>query len=46
MKKYIKPSVELNEVIVENILALSVTDETSTDNKMYVARRLRWDVDW
>ena len=48
MKKYIKPSVEVNEVIVENMLALSVTGNSSTDNKMYSNGRRRngWDVDW
>ena len=48
MKKYIKPSVEVNEVIVENMLALSLNDKQSkTGNKMYSnGRRNGWDVDW
>lgn len=47
MKKYIKPALEINEVVVENMLALSANEKTSTDNKMYAPRRRSsWEADW
>ena len=49
MKKYMKPVIEISQVDMESLLmTVSLTENTSTDNKMYSNRRRRheWDTNW